>query len=409
MRLLYHHRTQAEDGQAVHIRSLVRALQGRGAEVREVALVEKTGERDPANGAAGDGARASSRGGGARPSPWSAITRVPRFVREVAEYAYSVPAARRLRAAVDAFRPDFIYERYAFGNSAGVRVAGETGLPLILEVNSPMVHELERTRGLSFPRHARRVETSIFRRADRIAVVTDVLGSMLVDLGVDADRLFVTPNGVHTAQYGALDRGAARRALGLDGTEGCVLGFTGYYRDWHRLDLVVAGLARDEALRAAHLVLVGMGPVEDALRAQARELGVEARVHFAGPRPHHEIPAILAAFDVGLVPAINQYASPLKLHEYMAAGVTPVAPDQPNLREVLTDGEDALLFPPGDGEALNAALGRLATDAGLRERLGAAAARVVEERDLTWDGNARRVLDEAAALIAARRGGAAAR
>ena len=82
----------------------------------------------------------------------------------------------------------------------------------------------------------------------------------------------------------------------------------------------------------------------------------------------------------------------------MAAGVVPVAPDQPNLREVLIDGEDALLFPPGDGAALNRALGRLAMDEDLRSRLGAAAVRTIETRDLTWDGNARRVIQEVEAL-----------
>ena len=59
------------------------------------------------------------------------------------------------------------------------------------------------------------------------------------------------------------------------------------------------------------------------------------RVHFVGRRAHDEIPALLPAFDVALVPAINPYASPLKLHEYMAARLATVAPDQPNLREVL--------------------------------------------------------------------------
>lgn len=391
MNILYHHRTQAEDGQAVHIRSLVRAFEGLGHGVREVALVEKTGAADPAKGetAAPGGAE-----GEARAFPWSLVGRVPRFVRELAEYTYTVPAARRLRAAIADARPDFIYERYAFGNAAGVKVARSEGIPLVLEVNSPMVLELSRTRGLSFPRHARRVETSIFKGADRVAVVTRVLGDMLVDMGVDPGRIFVTPNGVHLDQFASPDRVAAREDLGIGHVDGPVLGFTGYYRDWHRLDLVIDGMKDDAALGEAHLVLVGMGPVEGELRSRAIQRGVGDRVHFAGTRPHHRIPGILPAFDVGLVPAINPYASPLKLHEYMAAGVVPVAPDQPNLREVLADGVDSLLFPPGDGAALNRALGRLAADASLRETLGAAARSAITERDLTWEGNARRVVSE---------------
>jgi glycosyltransferase involved in cell wall biosynthesis len=382
MRILYHHRTQADDGQAVHIRALIDAFRAEGAEVREVALVEKAA--GPSPGAATD------EPGGAR---WSWIGRVPRFVRELAEYGYTVPAAGRIRRAIDEFRPDFVYERYAFGNAAGVRVAPRRGVPLVLEVNSPMVQELTRTRGLAFPRLARRVERRIFQGADRVAVVTDVLRDILVDLGVARERLFVTPNGVHLELFDHPDREAARRDLGVADARGPVFGFVGYYRDWHRLDLVIEALRAPE-LRDAHLVLVGAGPVEDELRALARRLAVEDRVHFAGKRPHDRIPALLPAFDVGLVPAINPYASPLKLHEYMAAGVASIAPDQPNLREILTDGHDALLVQPSDGPALVAALVRLASDEALRTRLGQNARRTIIERDLTWRGNARRVIAE---------------
>ena len=104
------------------------------------------------------------------------------------------------------------------------------------------------------------------------------------------------------------------------------------------------------------------------------------------------IPALLPAFAVALVPAINPYASPLKLHEYMAAGVASIAPDQPNLREVLTHESDALLVDPADDDALRQAIVRLVTDESLRTRLGAAGRRTIEVDDLTWEGNVRRVL-----------------
>jgi glycosyltransferase involved in cell wall biosynthesis len=139
-------------------------------------------------------------------------------------------------------------------------------------------------------------------------------------------------------------------------------------------------------------VLVGEGPAHDELVAAAGRHGVERRVVFAGRRAHDEVPALLAAFDLALVPAINPYASPLKLFEYMAAGLPVVAPDQPNLREVLESEGNALLVPREDGEALAVAVTRLVGDAELRRRLGRAARRTVVERDLTWRGNARRVV-----------------
>lgn len=381
MKILYHHRTQAQDGQAIHIRSLMDAFQGEGHQLREVALVERSADAPPPKDGKGE----------EKKEGWNWIGKIPRFARELAEYAYTVPARGKLLAAAREFKPDFFYERYAFGNAAGVQAAQRLSKPIVLEVNSPMVLELSKTRGLSFPRIARQMEDSIFKRATRVAVVTEVLGEMLVELGVDADRILVTPNGVHPELYTNPDPARARRDLGLAEESGLVLGFVGYYRDWHRLDLVIESL-NDSALRDAQLVLIGAGPAEEELRAVAARVAVTDRVHFAGTRKHTEIPGLLPAFDIALVPAINPYASPLKLHEYMAAALAVIAPDQPNLREVLENGKSAALVPPGDADALRQALVHLATQPGLRTRLGANAKRTIEERDLTWAGNARRVV-----------------
>jgi glycosyltransferase involved in cell wall biosynthesis len=386
VRILYHHRTQAEDGQAVHIRALIAAFRALGDEVREVSLVRRT----DAASAAPASSPASSGGGG-----FSWVGALPRFARELLELGYGRVARGRLVRAGREFRPDVLYERYAFGNSAGVLAARSLGVPLVLEVNSPMVIELERTRGLSFPRLARRVENGIFRAADVVCVVTEVLKGILVDLGVAPERIVVTPNGVDPERYATADRTAARRsartALGLKGPErGLVLGFVGFYRDWHRLDVVLEAMSAPE-LAATELVLVGEGPAHTALVEACGRLGLSDRVHFAGPRPHAAIPDLLPAFDVALVPAINPYASPLKLFEYLAAELAVIAPDQPNLREVLSDGENALLVPPGEVDALRAALVRLSEDHTLRARLGAAARATIANRDLTWTGNARRV------------------
>jgi glycosyltransferase involved in cell wall biosynthesis len=381
LKILYHHRTQAEDGQAVHIRAMQQAFRDAGCEVREFALVRRGTESAP---------RATRRS-------WSAMALVPRFARELLEYQYGRYARPRLERILVEERCDALYERYAFGNEGGVQAARSCKKPIVLEVNSPMVLELSKTRGLSFPRHARRVEERIFRAADRVCVVTRVLGDMLVEMGVEPARILVTQNGVHLAAYAEpgdpAARAAARVALRIPPAleQRVLLGFVGYYRPWHRLDLVLEALASRELADAA-LVLVGEGPAHEGLMARAKELGVLERVHHAGRRSHEDIPRLLPAFDVALVPAINPYASPLKLFEYMAAGLACVAPDQPNLREVLRHDHDALLVPPGEGARLQSALARLVSDAGLRRRLGLAARRTILERDLTWDGNARRVL-----------------
>lgn len=394
MRILYHHRTQAEDGQAVHIRALQSAFLELGHQVEEVSLVRRGAQPSSAQapGTSGPSASAPAR------RRWSALTQLPRPLRELAEYAYSAQARRSIASAARRFEADFIYERYAFGNFGGLQAAHDTGLPLVLEVNSPMVDELLATRGLSWPGLARKVERRILAGADLVCPVTAVLGEMLVELGAARERLLVLPNGVDLRAYAepgdAHAREQAERLLGLPPARAGALraGFVGYYRPWHRLELAVAALARP-ALAQVELVIVGEGPARAQIEAAARSAGVAARVHFSGALPHARVPSCLPAFDLALVPAINPYASPLKLHEYMAASLAVIAPDQPNLREVLVDGETALLFEPGSAEGLARAFERLAQDAAARARIGRSARQAVIELELSWQGNARRVVE----------------
>jgi glycosyltransferase involved in cell wall biosynthesis len=87
---------------------------------------------------------------------------------------------------------------------------------------------------------------------------------------------------------------------------------------------------------------------------------------------------------------IARWMSPLKLFEYMAAERPIVTSDMPVLREVVRDGETALLCPPGDLDAFASALRRLLHDSSLRDRLGSAA-RALLEAKYTWDERVRRV------------------
>jgi glycosyltransferase involved in cell wall biosynthesis len=120
--------------------------------------------------------------------------------------------------------------------------------------------------------------------------------------------------------------------------------------------------------------------------------------------PREEVGNHLAAFDIALQPGVTAYASPLKLFEYMAAGLPIIAPDTANIREILTDRVDALLIDPVRADALAAAVMELCRDGALRRSLGAAARATVDRRGLTWLNNARLV----AALIAQRLAGDAA-
>jgi glycosyltransferase involved in cell wall biosynthesis len=400
VRILYHHRIRGIDGQAVHVRALVQALVAEGHEVREVALEPILGPWSRAEG------RKPSASGGTdrRVRPWCGIDRLPRPLLELAEDAYSLAAWGMVAREVARFEPDFIYERYAFGNAGGVWAANRLGIPVVLEVNSPLSVELAGTRGVAFPALARRLEEFVFSQADLVVVVSEELRRFALSRGGREGRVLTIPNAVDVEAFRPVDgerQADARRRLGVfsngDGP-GLVLGFSGFGREWHRLDLVLSCLGRQE-LAHARLVVVGEGPRSPWIALRAAELGVGGRVLQVGDRRHEEMPGLVAAFDVALLPGTPAYASPLKLYEYLAAGLPVVAPDQENLREVLRDRDNAFLFAPGDADALASALIELKDDAALRARLGARARATVLDERRTWRGVARRVVDEVRPLL----------
>ncbi|MCC7385914.1 MAG: glycosyltransferase family 4 protein [Deltaproteobacteria bacterium] len=385
MRILYHHRTASKDGQAVHIEEMLAALAELGHEIKVVAPRSEAG-----------------RGMGAEVG-WvhQLKARLPKATYELLELAYTLVAYRRLAAAGREFKPDVIYERYNLFLLAGAMLKRRLGVPLLLEVNAPLAEERGRFGGLGLPRLARWAERATWRSADYVLPVTQVLAGHVAEQGVSPNKIRVIPNGINEAQFAAAPPpGEARRRLGLEGA--LVLGFTGFVRDWHGLERVVRWMATSETPPTARLLVVGDGPVRPELERIAAELSIPDKVIFTGVIPREQVPEHVAAFDVALQPAVVPYASPLKLFEYLALGKAIIAPRQPNIEEILTDGENAILFDPATPGALEAALTRLCRDQALRDRVGANAARTIALRHLTWRGNAERVAKLAAEALAGR-------
>lgn len=372
LKILYHHRIRSKDGQYVHIAELIQALRKLGHEVILVAppAAEKAKFGDDAGGIA-------------------VLKRYcPGFVYELMEFAYSFVVYWRLREAVLAHRPDCLYERYNLFLPAGVWLKRRFNLPMLLEVNAPLFEERARNEGIALPRLARWSERYAWRGADYVLPVTEVLAKRVEAAGVRRENIVVIPNGINPGAFGGeIDNEQAKRSLGLEGS--LVLGFTGFVRDWHGLEKVIELIA--SAGKGWHLLIVGDGPARDALERRAVALNVARQVTITGVVERDRVAAHVAAFDIALQPAVVDYASPLKLFEYMALGRPVVAPAQPNIMEILTDGENALLFDPKDPQGLGSAVERLCQDAVLRQRIGAAARRTIQSRRLTWDDNAARV------------------
>jgi glycosyltransferase involved in cell wall biosynthesis len=384
MRILYSHRVNSRDGQSVHIEELIKALRRHGHDVRVAApsLYER-----------------ADFGGESRLVP--ALRRVaPAALFEVMELLYNIPALLQARRNLRGFAPELIYERYNLYFFCGLLLKRWLGIPLFLEVNSPLAAERSRFGGLRLRALAARLERMVWRSADRVFVVTTALGDSVAAAGVARDRIVVTPNGIDLATFPAVPYRAHPG-------EPVTIGFVGFVREWHGVDAVIAGLAAEPVDPPIRLVIAGDGPARPALEEQAARLGVADRVEFAGVQPRDRVPELIGSFDIALQPRAVPYASPLKLFEYMACGRAIVAPDQPNIREILGDADAGVLFDPDQPGALWRAIRDLAADPARRERLGRAARARLEQQNYTWQGNAARITALAEGETALLAGGAA--
>ncbi len=396
MKILYHHRTASKDGQAVHIEEMIHALRKRGHEVRVVAPGQ--GSTNGAN--AENGENASSDGPLGAKVAWVHRLKalLPKALYELLELGYSLIAYRRLAAVAREFQPDVLYERYNLFLLSGLMLKRRTGIPMLLEVNSPLVDERRDHGGLALERLGRWAEGTAWRGADCVLPVTEVLAGHVRDYGVPTERICVIPNGINVEQFAqAPTPDEAKCRLGLEGR--CVLGFTGFVRDWHGVDRVIRWMASPAAPANSYLLIVGDGPVRKELEQLAEQLGLRDRFRVTGVIPRERVPEHVAAFDIALQPAVTPYASPLKLIEYLALGKAIVAPREPNLLEVLSDGCNALMFDKTSPTGLETALTELSASVALRERLADEAAKTIARLNLTWDGNAQRVEELARGMM----------
>jgi glycosyltransferase involved in cell wall biosynthesis len=284
------------------------------------------------------------------------------------------------------FAPDIVYERLALFGTAGRRLASATESAHVLEVNALLAEEEAQWRGLKLAGLARRTERAALLGARlRVAVSNEVAAA--VDAEAPGKPTIVVPNGVDGDLFARLPgRTEARTFLGLP-TDRPLIGFAGSLRPWHGLEVAIEALAE---LPAAVLAVAGEGEVRSGLEKRARDLGVSDRVLWTGQLPHQLIPGFLAALDAAVLPypALAGFSfSPLKLYEYLAAGVPVVASDLGQIRTALEGGRWGVLVQPGDPSALAEAIRGVLADP--RARQVATEGRRLALHEHTWEQRAR--------------------
>lgn len=373
MRILYHHRIASKDGQYVHIEELINSLRKLGHEIIVVEPSQLTKKAFGKSSEAVDSLR----------------TFLPGFVHEFIEFCYSFFDFFKIVSAVFKNKPDCIYERYNLFFISGILAKKIFSLPLILEINAPLLAERRKHQGVQLNGLAKWSENYVWKNADYVLPVTNVLAEMVMAEGVKQHQCQVIPNGINIESFSDNTDGEnVREAMKLQNK--LILGFVGFVRTWHRMDRVLSVISENRD-KNWHLLLVGDGPAKEGLVQQALELGIVDHVTFVGVVDRNEVADYIAAFDVALQPDVVEYASPLKLFEYMMLGKAILAPNRKNILEILGDGQNALLFDPDNDKSFSDQLVRLCTDSNLRKDLGIASRKTIEDKKLFWDENARKV------------------
>ena len=292
---------------------------------------------------------------------------------------------------------DLVYERYALFGHAGMTYALRASIPGVLEVNAPLIGEQQRHRQLVHATEAEQNSRMAFDAASSIIAVADGVKEYVESLCSSPHKIHVVPNGVDPGRFRPDATATLPRKPGT-----FTVGFVGSLKPWHGLqDLVEAFRLLRRDVPEARLLVVGDGPERTSVEVALTDADLSDVAHFTGAVSHADVPGWLASMDVAVGPypqETNCYFSPLKIFEYMAAGLPVVATSTGQIPQIVDDGETGILTRPGRPDELASALQRLYRDGALAASMSRAARERAVSRH-TWSAAGHRILEIAGLAI----------
>ena len=391
LKIIYHFRVRGIGAEGVHIAGVVNGFRSLGHKVVLVSPSNIDPTKPPAT------TKSSTEKVNLRTKLLHKMADLlPQPLFELLEVAYNINGIVCLIKTIEQLGgADLIYERYAFFNLSGAFVSKIKKIPLVIEVNE--LSGLKRVRGQHFVKCCSFMEKRILRKAQLVVVVSDFLNSEVRKrIHPKKVKVITVPNGVpenwKKKMVSPETISNLRKKYNLEGKK--VVCFVGGLVEWHNFRLLLEAFKRvvntDES---SLLMFVGEGPMREYILQKAKELDVSQNLLFIGNVPHEEIPVYLELSDVLVIPEVNEFRSPIKLFEYMAAGKPVVAPQKPAIESVIKEGINGMMFESRNVSSFARALIEVIRNRADAQKIGQNAKMTVFS-NYTWEKHSKLILNE---------------
>jgi PEP-CTERM/exosortase A-associated glycosyltransferase len=292
------------------------------------------------------------------PQPTGLASRLP----VLNQWALMNATERRLLSLAKELKPDVLHAHSPVLNAwPAIHVGEKLGIPVVYEIrafweDAAVDHGTQTEGGLRY-RLTKAMETRAVQRANQVVTICQGLRGDLISRGIPSSKIGTVPNAVDIEHF-SISAGPDPELKAKLGLAGCrVIGFLGSYYAYEGLDLLIAALPQILAKAPdVRLLLVGGGPQEANLKAQAAALGLSDKIVFVGRVPHGEVSRYYDLVDLLAYPRhpmrLTELVTPLKPLEAMAQGHLLIASDVGGHKELIEDGQTGVLFRAGDVDDL---------------------------------------------------------
>ena len=289
----------------------------------------------------------------------------------MADRSYNRDDVKLLQKVIRSVKPDLVHTH---GALSGRIAAKRCHVPVIYSRHSafPVPAKLRRPPG----RWVNKLVNEHY--ADRIIAVSPATAENLTDGGISPKKITLVMNGVApVGETTPEQRAALRKELNIP-ADTVVFGILARIEDYkgHLYLVYAAKLLKDQGYKNFRILVAGTGAFEDEVRRAVVEMGVDDVVQMLGFRS--DVKELLNILDVQLNASYGTEATSMALLEGMSLGLPSIASDYGGNPWVIKDGENGLLFPTKDSQALANAMARMMDEPQLREKLSRGAKKIYE-------------------------------